>query len=191
MNEKYAPFCTLFGRWSSTPVTSVRRGRNRPAALSVTVLRGVAGASEARSDFQLYAERIKQQLCRAGINFQVVCAHSFHIGLGAGTTVFYPKTGIGYRWLISPRKIAGTTSASAFSASNSLNPVTSELGPFFSGASSNEPESAGEFPMHATGVCEPEARISEVNLCLFSMEMESPSTTRSKSPTLKCRSPLL
>ena len=90
-----------------------------------------------------------------------------------------------YTWPPSPCKIVAATRIFAFSASNSLTPVTSELESFFSMGSSNESESAGVFPMHATGVREPDARISEVSFCLYSMEMELPSTTRSKSPALK------
>jgi hypothetical protein len=104
----------------------------------VTVLRGVAGTSKALTDFQFYTERIKQPLCRAGIDLQVVCAHSFRIGPGTGTTVFYPKTGIGYGWLISPRSIAGAARIFDSSASNSLNPVIRVLEWFFSGASESE-----------------------------------------------------
>ena len=57
---------------------------------------------------------------------------------------------VNYRWFTPPCKIAGATRIFDSSASNSLNPVTSELESFFSVASSKESELAEEFPMHAT-----------------------------------------
>ena len=62
-----------------------------------------ADASEALSDFQFYAERIKQPLNKAGIGFQILYARSFRIRLGSETIVFRPKTDIGY-YLIAPGK---------------------------------------------------------------------------------------
>ena len=43
-----------------------------------------------------------------------------------------------------------------------------------------------EFGMQTTGVCEPAVRMRLVSLSLCSVEMERPSSTRSKSPTLNC-----
>lgn len=64
---------------------------------------GGTDASEALSDFQFYAERIKLPLNKAGIGFQVVRAPSFRIRIGSEITVFRPKTEVGY-YLIAPGK---------------------------------------------------------------------------------------
>lgn len=62
-----------------------------------------ADASEALSDFQFYAERMKLPLNKAGIEFKVLHARSFRIRLGSETIDFHPKTEIGY-YLIAPGK---------------------------------------------------------------------------------------
>jgi hypothetical protein len=62
-----------------------------------------ADADEALSDFQFYAERIKQPLSNAGIVLQVLYANSFRVCLGTGTITFHPKTRIGY-YLVAPGK---------------------------------------------------------------------------------------
>src|SRR5580658_5406516 len=89
-----------------------------------------------------------------------------------------------YRRLTSPCKIVGAACIFALSA-NSLNHVSSILESFFSVEPANQSESREEFRMKATGVCAPDARIREVSLSLCSMEIQWPSTTRSKSPSLK------
>jgi hypothetical protein len=55
-----------------------------------------ADASKARSDFQFYSKRAKLQLTKAGIEIQELHAHAFRIHLGSETTVFHPKTDLGY-----------------------------------------------------------------------------------------------
>src|SRR5580658_7685738 len=85
----------------------------------------------------------------------------------------------------SPCRAVGAPRISAFSANNPLSPLRSELDSFFNVESANHPESREEFPIEATGVCDPDARIRHVSLSLLSMEMELPSTTRSESLPLK------
>ena len=51
MNKKYASFCTLCGQRISTRVTSVGRGRSRPAALFLTISCRVSYASYIRLIF--------------------------------------------------------------------------------------------------------------------------------------------
>ena len=81
------------------------------------------------------------------------------------------STILDYRWLPSPCKNVGTTRIFAISVNNSRNHVRSVLESFFSIESGNQSESREEFPMKATGVCEPDARIREVSFSLFSTEM--------------------
>ena len=57
---------------------------------------------------------------------------------------------------------------------------------FFSVASANESKSSGAFAILTTGVREFDPRMREVSFSLFSLEMESPSNTKSKSPALNC-----
>ena len=52
-------------------------------------------------------------------------------------------------------------------------------------ASANKSQSLEGFAIETTGVREPEARMSQVSLSLFSTEKELPNRTRSKSPVSK------
>lgn len=63
----------------------------------------VANDSEALSDFEFYAERVKQPLDKIGVTFQVVRTPAIRIRLGSDNTVFRPKTDLGY-YMIAPGK---------------------------------------------------------------------------------------
>ncbi len=64
--------------------------------------------NEALADFQVYAERVRGPLTAAGVDFQVVFAHSFRIQTGKRVTVFKPgPIEIGY-YFVAPTKKAIT-----------------------------------------------------------------------------------
>lgn len=61
--------------------------------------------NEALSDFQFYAERVRDPLRKAGIEFQVVYGHSFSVRLGKTITTFRPgKADVGYYFIGPGRK---------------------------------------------------------------------------------------
>jgi len=63
-----------------------------------------ADSNEALSDFQLYAERVKQPLSELDIDFQQLYVRSFRLHLSGGDIVFRPKSDtVGY-YLIAPGK---------------------------------------------------------------------------------------
>jgi hypothetical protein len=52
--------------------------------------------NETLSDFQLYAQRVRQPLSEAGINFREVYANAFVIRVGTKTTTVHPRIEVGY-----------------------------------------------------------------------------------------------
>lgn len=72
--------------------------------LSQASFKNDSDANEALGDFQFYAEKARNVLKNAGIDFQEVYARSFQVQRGARTTAFRPvKATIGY-YLVSPDK---------------------------------------------------------------------------------------
>ena len=62
--------------------------------------------NEALADFQVYAERVREPLLKAGVEFQEVYARAFRIRIGNRVRVFRPgKVEIGY-YFVSPTKKA-------------------------------------------------------------------------------------
>jgi len=63
-----------------------------------------ADSNEALSDFQFYAERVKQPLSKLDIDFKELYVRSFRLRLSGGDVVFRPKSDtVGY-YLIAPGK---------------------------------------------------------------------------------------
>jgi hypothetical protein len=63
-----------------------------------------ADSNEALSDFQFYADQVKQPLSKLGIDFKEIYVRSFRLHRSGGDIVFRPKSdAVGY-YLIAPGK---------------------------------------------------------------------------------------
>ena len=57
--------------------------------------------NEALADFQVYAERVRRPLGRAGIEFHELYAHSFRVRMGKIVTTFRPiRADVGYYFIV-------------------------------------------------------------------------------------------
>jgi len=92
---------TLVQRWAIQP-PPIEIQRATVIAFGPPATRAEVTDADA-SDSQFDLDRLRQTLDKAGIAFLVVRAHSFRIRLGSETSVFHPKSDVGY-YLIAPGK---------------------------------------------------------------------------------------
>ncbi len=60
-------------------------------------------SSEALSDFQVYARKVRKPLAERGIVFRELYVPSFRVRNGIRATLFRPRTGVGY-YFVAPGK---------------------------------------------------------------------------------------